>query len=90
MTGSADQGTSSMDDGPTGDEAYRGVIDGAGTRTGTVASSPMTQDAAMAGRDQLVEIFARDMAADDFVINVLDGLQYALRAEQGRGGRGDG
>jgi len=69
----------------TGD-LYRVVIDGAGGKTGCVASSPRSRMAAEAGRTIATGVFAEDILAGDLTVSVISETDYRARPSRPDGG----
>lgn len=68
------------------DELYRVVLNGAGTRTGTVASSPRSRAAALAGEQIAAATFAADIAAGDMRVELVAEAEYQRRQQRQDGG----
>jgi hypothetical protein len=64
------------------DEEYRVVIDGAGGRTGTVASSPRSYADAEAGLGIARDVFAADIGRGEMEVSVLSDAEYRQRAQR--------
>lgn len=63
------------------DSKYRVVVDGIGTRVGTVAGPANDRAEAMARFDTAVETFADDIRVGDMRVSVLDDAEWQKRAD---------